>query len=334
MSFSMFIGRVVLPAVGLAIATVLVYQAVRTGRLELPALSAPVVGEGGAARPPRPAGPRRVVAEGRVVARPGAQVVVGSEIAGTVARVLVGEKSAVRKGDLLVEFKADDVRVDLDEATARLAEAEAEVVRVEKEETRLQALTPRSPAYKEDLERGHLQLLGYRARRDALKAARARLELTLRKHRVVAPIDGVIIARTVQPGETVGVAAPLVTIVDLSRLRIEAEVDEYDVGRMGVSHPATISTEAFPGRSWQGEVEEVADALVGRQIRPEDPGRPTDTRVLPVRIAVRGTTPLRLGQRVEVEIGGEPLKPPPKPPVAASRPPGSERATEPRPVAR
>jgi HlyD family secretion protein len=128
----------------------------------------------------------------------------------------------------------------------------------------------------------------------------------VKKCRLVAPIDGVVTARFVQPGETVALAAPLVTVVDLKRLRVEAEVDEYDVGHCEVGDPVTMRTEAYPGRSWPGVVEEVSDTLVGRRIRPEDPGRPTDTRVLPVRIAFQVATPLRLGQRVEVEIVDRP----------------------------
>jgi hypothetical protein len=53
---------------------------------------------------------------------------------------------------------------------------------------------------------------------------------------------------------------------------------------------------------WRGRVEEIADAVAPRQTRPEDPGRPADTRILLVRIAFLEKTPLKLGQRVEVEI--------------------------------
>jgi len=323
MSFSMLLGRVVLPVLGLLIASALAIQTARTGRLELPSF----VTSGFRNSTEKPLarrlpllGPRKVIAEGRVVAYPGAQVVVSTETPGTILRVLVREKSVVRKGDLLVELKADDARSQVDEATAHLNAAEAEVGRVEAEQKRLEALLPRSPAYKEDVERGRFSLLEYRARRDAMKAGRARLVMMLKRHQILAPIDGAITARTAQPGETVAAAAPLVTIVDLSRLRVEAEVDEYDVAHCNPNNPATITSEAFPERSWRGVVEEVADTLVSRQIRPEDPGRPTDTRILPVRIALQESTPLRLGQRVEVEIVGESGDTPPASAPATARP--------------
>ncbi len=339
MSPSMALGRVVLPGVALALVAMVGYQWARTGRAELPPWIIP------AAEPSRPPvrlvsdeGPRTVVAEGRVVAYPGAQVTLGAETAGTVARVVVAEKSVVRKGDVLVTFKADDVKAQLDEAVAHLAEAEAEVARVEADERKLTAHVPKGAVPGPDLERTHSYVVGYRARRDALKAARARLDAQWRKHWIFSPIDGVVTTRFVQAGETVELAAPLVTVVDLSRLRVEAEVDEYDVAHCAVGKIATIRTEAFPGRSWPGAIEEVADALVGRKVRPEDPSRPTDTRVLPVRIAFRGPTPLRLGQRVGVAITGGPESVEPPAPVLVTHPAPAPRAAarvkEPERVAR
>ena len=111
-----------------------------------------------------------------------------------------------------------------------------------------------------------------------------------------------VIFRHVDPGETVTPGSPLVTIVDLSRLRIEAEVDEFDIAGVTVGTQATILAEGYSGRHWDGLVEEVPLAVVSRQTRPDDPGRPADTRVLHVKVAFREANPLKLGQRVEVEI--------------------------------
>ena len=68
--------------------------------------------------------PDRIIAEGRVVAYPGAEVTVGTEVVGTIISVPVHENAVVRKGDLLVELRADDVKASLREAHFRLIEAE------------------------------------------------------------------------------------------------------------------------------------------------------------------------------------------------------------------
>jgi multidrug resistance efflux pump len=83
-------------------------------------------------------------------------------------------------------------------------------------------------------------------------------------------------------------------------------VDDYDIAQCRVGSAVTIRSESYPDQSWRGVVEEVADVLTGRRIRPEDPGRPTDTRVLPVRVAFREAHPFKFGLRVEVEIDAGP----------------------------
>ena len=89
-------------------------------------------------------------------------------------------------------------------------------------------------------------------------------------------------------------------------MRIEAEVDEFDAGRVALGAPVIVRAEGYNNQQWKGRVEEIPDTVVGRRLKPEDPGRPTDTRVLLVKIALDGPTPLKLGQRVEVEIQQQP----------------------------
>jgi HlyD family secretion protein len=66
--------------------------------------------------------------------------------------------------------------------------------------------------------------------------------------------------------------------------------------------PVTITAEGFGPAKWRGTVEEIPDSVVSRRTRPADPGRPIDARVLPVKIALTEPTPLKLGQRIDVEI--------------------------------
>ena len=63
-----------------------------------------------------------------------------------------------------------------------------------------------------------------------------------------------------------------------------------------------LRAEGYPGQVWQSKIEEIADAVAPRQTRPEDPGRPADTRVLRVRLALVEPIPFKLGQHVEVDI--------------------------------
>jgi RND family efflux transporter MFP subunit len=212
------------------------------------------------------------------------------------------EGVAVRKGDLLVELRAEDIKASLREAHYRLIEAETGVrllrarYQLDRIFPALSAKTPQPPDNRLD------EIAAAQARRDAAKAAVDRLEAESAKYRIMAPIDGVVTARHAEPGETVTPGSSLATIVDLSRLRVEAEVDEFDIAGVALGAKATITVEGYSGKVWQSKIEEIADTVVPRQTRPDDPGRPADTRVLRVRLALLEPNRLKLGQHVEVDI--------------------------------
>ena len=141
--------RLILPASGLLLATGLVVQSGGTMEARLTAWTTAAIrphssgaGDdqtGTLALDRRP----RVIAEGRVVAYPGSEVVVGTEAVGRIVILDVVEKSAVRKGDLIAELYADDLKARLAEAAARVAEAEADIRLFDREVRREEALIAR-----------------------------------------------------------------------------------------------------------------------------------------------------------------------------------------------
>ena len=303
MSPTMFLGRIVLPVLGLAVAAALTWNSVTTimARTE-------VIREG------EPSGAAihssgQITAEGRVVAYPGAEVTVGTEVLGTIINMPVLENAVVRQGDLLVELRADDVKASLREAHFRLIEAEAGLrfLRARSQLDRIfPSATGKAPQAADS--RGEEQAVAV-ARRDAAKATVDRLEAEAVKYRITAPISGMVTCRHVDPGETVLPGSPLVTVVDLSRLRVETEVDEFDISGIALSANATITAEGYSSLGWRGQVEEIPAVIMGRQTRPDDPGRPADTGAIRVKVAFREPNPLKLGQHVEVEIARRQKKP-------------------------
>jgi HlyD family secretion protein len=256
------------------------------------------------------AGSGRVVAEGRLVAYPGAEVVVGSDVAGTLIRLTVQEKQTVRRGQLVAELRADDLRAQLAAAQAKAAEAAADVRFAAKDAERSLYLAAQNAGTQREAERTASGRDSAAARLETARAEVRRLAAVLAKTRIVAPIDGTVMDRAAQPGEHVEAGAPLLTIADLRRTRIEAEVDEFDAGHVRLGAPVRVAVEGYDGRSWRAHVEEVPDSVVARKLRPQDPGRPADTRVLLVKIALDEPSPIKLGQRVEVAITPPP---PPRP---------------------
>jgi RND family efflux transporter MFP subunit len=262
-------------------------------------------GAGAARSRPKPSGAvdLRIRAEGRLAAYPGAQVVVGTDFAGTITRLAVKEKDAVRRGDVLAEIRADEQRAELAEARSRIQEAKADLALYELEADRAQKLWGTQSVARNALDHAIRDRDAARARLQNGTASAQRIQAILDKAQIVSPIDGVVLLRHVEPGETVPVGAQLFTLADLSRVRVEAEVDEFDIDKVAVGSEAEINAEGF-STSWKGRVEEIPDSVGARKLKPQDPGKPSDTRVLLVKVALPQRTPLKLGQRVEVVLQG------------------------------
>jgi len=92
------------------------------------------------------------------------------------------------------------------------------------------------------------------------------------------------------------------TVADLGRLRIEGEAHEADAEAVTLGAEVTITADGYPGHSWRGRVEEIPDSVTLRRIKPQDPSRPTDARVLAVKVAFAEPAPLKLGTTVDLRI--------------------------------
>ena len=243
----------------------------------------------------------RIVAEGRVVTYPGAEVTVGTDVSGTIDRLDVEEKQLVRAGQVIAIIKADDTRAALSVARARVGEAQADIRLFEAEVARAQHLYREDVGSKQAWDKADRDLDSARARAESAAAEVRRLEALVEKTVITAPIDGVVITRHVHAGETIDTGEAIVTVANLEKTRVEAEIDEFDTARVRLGAPVEVTAEGF-GRTWRGTIEEIPDAVVNRRLNPQDPAKPIDTRVLLVKVAFAEQTPLKLGQRVEVRI--------------------------------
>ena len=211
--------------------------------------------------------------------QPTRSVNIGSELSGTVRSVRVDVNDRVSQGQVLVELDtaklSDQVarsraalaaaQAQLAEATATLKESQASLARLE-EVARLSGGKVPSAA---ELDAGRAALGRAQASEDSARAAitqaRAALstdETNLAKASIRSPIDGVVLARTVEPGNAVAASLQAVTLLtiaeDLRRMRVEVSVDEADVGAVRVGQAARFSVSAYPARQYPAEVTRVA----------------------------------------------------------------------------
>jgi HlyD family secretion protein len=244
---------------------------------------------------------QNVLAEGRVAVPPGAEITVGAELNGKLTRLLVKELDTVKAGDVLAEVDVKEQQAALNEAWARVKEAGADVDFTSRERRRSQQLWNSNVVAEATLDRSVHDSTAAESRRSSLLAGAARISANIAKSKIVAPIDGTVTQRFADAGEMVAAGAPLVTVTDLSHRRIEAEIGEFDVARVRVGADVTIRAEGYDQR-WRGKVAEIPDRVAPRALKALDPSRPVDTRVLLVKIELSEPVPLKLGQRVEVEV--------------------------------
>ena len=245
---------------------------------------------------------RDIAAEGRVVTYPGAEVKVAAERGGRLVRLHVQEGDRVRQGQLLAEIESEELRAALAEARGRMSEAESEVRLAELSRERRRLLREQQIVSAHDADEADRDLDRARARSQTARAEATRYEAQIRKSRILSPLTGTVTERLRDAGETVETGDAVVTVADLGRLRIDGEADESDAGSLAVGAPVAITADGYPGRVWTGRIEEVADTVTLRRLKAQDPSRPTDTRILAVKVAFDGASPLRLGTTVELKI--------------------------------
>jgi HlyD family secretion protein len=138
----------------------------------------------------------------------------------------------------------------------------------------------------------------------ALTGARAELSLAeaaLERTRIRAPSNGTVLQLNARVGETVAPSEiPLVVVGDVSSLRVRAEFEEREIGKVHVGQGAVIRSDAFPGKDFEGSVSSIARSLGPSKLGQRGPRRPTDIDVLEVIIDLTGEPPLLPGMRVDV----------------------------------
>jgi HlyD family secretion protein len=235
-------------------------------------------------RPPPP--PRYVLApvtRGDVVeavqstgtVQPLTQVQVGAQISGRIAKVLVDFNSVVKKGDVLAEIDPTLLGATVESNRAQLAASEAQLARAEASLTTAEATLARVERLRAENLASQAEVDQARGQRDVgqaeVAAARAQIvqtqaQLTYSRtnftySRIYAPIDGLVVSRSIDPGQTVAASfqAPTLFVIaqDLRKMRILAEIDEADVGKLKESMTADASVDAFPGETFRGTVSQV-----------------------------------------------------------------------------
>lgn len=211
-----------------------------------------------------------VTATGSV--EPTNKVDVSSELSGMVRKVLVDYNSPVKIGQVLAELDIDRLKATVDAARAKVAAAKANIAEAqatknekEREFARKQALSDRQVA-------SSFELDAARAARDranaAVESAQAALasteadlklaETNLSKTCICSPINGVVLTRNVDPGQTVASSFQVPVLFeiaeDLKQMELQVDVDEADVGSVTAEQEATFTVDTYPDQEFPAKV--------------------------------------------------------------------------------
>ncbi|WP_162845379.1 efflux RND transporter periplasmic adaptor subunit [Labilibaculum antarcticum] len=188
-------------------------------------------------------------------------VVVGTQVSGVIEKLYVDFNSVVKKGQLIAELDKYTLQSSLENAQADLDNAQAEYDYQNSNYLRMKVLFDKDLLAQSDYE---LVVYNFKKSKASVKSAKANLDRSARNlsyATIYSPIDGIVLNRAVEAGQTVAASMntpELFTITnDLKEMQVEANIDEADIGMVKEKQRVEFTVDAFPDLNFEGEVSEI-----------------------------------------------------------------------------
>ncbi|MFA6054639.1 MAG: efflux RND transporter periplasmic adaptor subunit [Thermodesulfovibrionales bacterium] len=219
-----------------------------------------------------------VTATGTV--NPVTTVLVGTQVSGTIKEIYVDYNSPVRKGQLIARIDPAPFEAQVDQAKANLLSAQANLVkatatRIDANRTMLRnkELFAKDLIARSDLDTAETNddtaVALESAAKSQIAQTKAALKLVdtnLQYTRIISPVDGVVISRNVDVGQTVAASFQTPTLFtiaqDLTKMQIDTSVDESDIGNIKVSQDVEFIVDAYPDSTFKGRVWQIRNAPI------------------------------------------------------------------------
>lgn len=207
-------------------------------------------------------------------------VLVGTQVSGTIREIFVDFNSAVRKGQVIAqidpatfEAQVEQGKANLLTAQANLEKAEAAYQDAQRTAGRLRELFGKNLISRSDRDTAETNEETARSQVSAAKAQVSQAEASLKISRtnlgytrIVSPVDGIVISRNVDIGQTVAASFQTPTLFsiaqDLTKMQINTSVDEADIGRVKAGQDVEFTVDAYPEATFKGKVFQVRNAPV------------------------------------------------------------------------
>jgi HlyD family secretion protein len=201
----------------------------------------------------------KVTATGTV--EPVKQVSVGTQVSGVIQKIYVDFNSKVKKGQLLAELDKTPLLAELASSKADLESAESALTYQEANYTRLKQLSDKKAISETDFETALYQYQNAKAGFLKMKSQLERAKTNLGYAMIYSPIDGVVLNRTVDEGQTVAASFSTPTLFtiaqDLTKMQVVANVDEADIGQVKEGQKVTFTVDAYPDIDFKGTIKQV-----------------------------------------------------------------------------
>ena len=202
-------------------------------------------------------------------------IAVGTQVSGTVARIYVDYNSQVKKGDLLAELDPSLFQSNVDQSTAKLNNAQAAYSKAlanleykKNNYKRYEHLYAKNYVSRDEVELARSNYLTAQADVNAARAEMNAQRATLKNNltnlgysKITSPVDGTVISRAVDVGQTVAASFNTPTLFevaeDLTKMQIETSVSEADIGKIKVGQTAEYTLDGYPNKTFKGNVTQV-----------------------------------------------------------------------------
>ncbi|MDY6113931.1 MAG: efflux RND transporter periplasmic adaptor subunit [Alloprevotella sp.] len=192
---------------------------------------------------------------------PVTKVEVGTQVSGIISKIYVDYNSEVKKGQLIAELDRTNLMSELASAKSNLAAAGSDLSYQKANHSRMKTLHDKGLVSDDEYETARLSLRQAESTYDMRKEAVAKAQTNLGYAYITSPINGVILSKAVEEGQTVaaGFTTPtLFTIAqDLTDMRVIADVDEADIGDVAEGQKVEFTVDAYPNETFEGQVTQV-----------------------------------------------------------------------------
>lgn len=188
-------------------------------------------------------------------------VAVGTQVSGTIKAVYADFNSTVKKGQLLAQLDQSLLQAQLSQYLANLGQAEANYTFQQSNYERQRKLHDVGAVSQAELESAKYQWESAKDNVNSIKAQVASAKRNLSFTDIYSPIEGTVLSRSVSEGQTVAASFSTPTLFsiakDLTKMQVQASVDEADIGNVQQGQPVVFTVDAFPSDTFSGIVKEV-----------------------------------------------------------------------------